>query len=721
MTKFFRRFLLPYFIILLATLAAFLVLYTQSSGIIEDNLINNRLAGLRSIGADMDDDFVAVMHMVSHAVVNPRVRNFMNIREPYYRANVIRMIEVMYTLNGLRLAIDSSFLERVFIAHSYGDVVVFPHTSMRGEFFNNMYLGTEDDTIPPWNELMAYGSHRARFFPAMNIRLGELTYDVITYVAPVSVHHGDRSAIVALINNSTIQNMFRSIGVGENGINYIMSSEGEIISYISNGEEIHGFPVPTGKEGIIRFEENGESYLMSYVRSTVLDWTYVSVIRSSYVLEELDAFRQQVMLIIFVLFVITIPFSVFFSLRQQAPLKKLQDTITEQTPLLQHAFISDLLAGKFTRNGETQANTALLGLDLRGAEYMAVVVSGKNSHMDVTRLAKTRLVIDEFAKTNLDGNIKLYHHTNLGRNELAMLFICNGTKLDKYMKDFVGRLAVSLQEGSVSGVSIGIGTVYENVADAYKSYAEAVEAIQYYMVIDSSRMVCAFGDMPRNNEFYFYPEEEEQRLINMVRNGNTEEVRTTLNYVCRRNFIESQLSRNMMTAFINHLCQGIFKIDRLSRVSNEVAEKTQALYGVFHQLGDLEKLTQCTQLYTAISESIHAYKQNKAHNIVNEIKALCEQNFQDPDISLASFADHYNLSETYLSLQFKESTGENFYNHLQTLRLNKAIELLTTTDLSIREISDSVGYSSYNTFAKAFKRKTGINAGDYRKVGKDGQ
>ena len=718
MDKIFRRFLLPYFIILVITLIAFLVLYTHASRILENRLIGDRLANLQHVSVGLDRDLLSIVRTLNHATINPQLRSFATIREPYKGANVIRTLEAMNLLNDIRIGIDNPLLQRILIVHDYGDVVLFPMAAIHKDIFVGQYLSAGDASPEEWVQLILNGSHHARFIPAMYMRLGNTSYNKITYVIPISTFHREHSALVAFINNDVIHDTFTAISGSDGGISYIISTDGQIISHCIDGTDISNFPLPTGTEGILRFEAEGESYLMSYVRSQFLNWYYISIIRSGYALEELNAFRHIVVFIILLLFAVTIPFSIFISFRQKAPFVQLQNTIAVQTPLLQHAFIGDLLTGKITGNELNPNNNDLPQLDLSGALYMAVVVSGKETPLDVTQFALIHLIFKEFEKNALQPNIKQYHHTNLGRNETAMLFVCKDMALIKQVNSLISTLTDDLRAGGVSDIAIGVGTVYPNLTDVNKSYVEAVEAIQYYRVIDNERIHCLFAEMPQGNGLYFYPEEEEHRLMNLVRNGDTEAVRDILNQLCNSNFIGNRLPHNMLSAFINHLCQGILKIDRQSLFNDELVENVQGFCSVFHQLGDLEKLTRCTQLFITISESIKLYKQSRSHGIVQEIKARCETNFHDPNISLADFADQYNLSETYLSLQFKESTGENFYTHLQNLRLNKAIELLMSTQSTIHKINDSVGYSSYNTFAKAFKRKTGINAGDYRKVKK---
>ena len=52
--------------------------------------------------------------------------------------------------------------------------------------------------------------------------------------------------------------------------------------------------------------------------------------------------------------------------------------------------------------------------------------------------------------------------------------------------------------------------------------------------------------------------------------------------------------------------------------------------------------------------------------------------------------------------------------YLKKLRIDKAQQLIRTTELTISEISDRVGFSDYNYFRRVFKSETGISAKEYR-------
>ena len=73
-----------------------------------------------------------------------------------------------------------------------------------------------------------------------------------------------------------------------------------------------------------------------------------------------------------------------------------------------------------------------------------------------------------------------------------------------------------------------------------------------------------------------------------------------------------------------------------------------------------------------------------------------------------------NISPYYFSKIFKEGTGENFIEYLTNIRMEKAKELLNSTDYSMKEICAMVGYSDPNYFSRSFKKNVGVTPTEYK-------
>ncbi|MGH1516800.1 helix-turn-helix domain-containing protein [Chryseobacterium sp. JK1] len=82
--------------------------------------------------------------------------------------------------------------------------------------------------------------------------------------------------------------------------------------------------------------------------------------------------------------------------------------------------------------------------------------------------------------------------------------------------------------------------------------------------------------------------------------------------------------------------------------------------------------------------------------------------------SVLFYADQLHLSPTYLSSLIKKETGKPIKQWISYRVIKHAKELLKTTSLSIKEISNQLQFVDSSLFCRYFRRCTGITANTYR-------
>ena len=84
-------------------------------------------------------------------------------------------------------------------------------------------------------------------------------------------------------------------------------------------------------------------------------------------------------------------------------------------------------------------------------------------------------------------------------------------------------------------------------------------------------------------------------------------------------------------------------------------------------------------------------------------------------IYVEKLADMINVSPDYFTKMFKDSIGKTPIEYINGLRVNRAMELLFNTKLSMAEIADEIGFCNPNYFHKTFKQYMEISPLAYRK------
>ena len=82
--------------------------------------------------------------------------------------------------------------------------------------------------------------------------------------------------------------------------------------------------------------------------------------------------------------------------------------------------------------------------------------------------------------------------------------------------------------------------------------------------------------------------------------------------------------------------------------------------------------------------------------------------------SLAHFAEKYGYSSAYASRLVKRQTGKNFSELLAEYRLQRAAELLSSSDMSVEDIAFEIGYKVPSALYKRFNAHFGMSPTEYR-------
>lgn len=96
----------------------------------------------------------------------------------------------------------------------------------------------------------------------------------------------------------------------------------------------------------------------------------------------------------------------------------------------------------------------------------------------------------------------------------------------------------------------------------------------------------------------------------------------------------------------------------------------------------------------------------------NSIRYI-QEHFEEA-ITVAELAKMENYNISYFNEWFKRQTGCSPANYLKRVRIEKAKELIVSTDYTMMEIALQVGYHSHAAFTRAFSKTTGFSPAQYR-------
>lgn len=138
----------------------------------------------------------------------------------------------------------------------------------------------------------------------------------------------------------------------------------------------------------------------------------------------------------------------------------------------------------------------------------------------------------------------------------------------------------------------------------------------------------------------------------------------------------------------------------------------------------VEKLYRCRKIgdiLDLVSESITEYEncimeqENGFREEVSQVKNYILHHYNEKNLSPENLAAMVYLSPGYLSTVFKEETGMTLNRYVRSVRMEKAKELLESTNMKIAQISREAGFSSSTYFCRSFREFYGVSPESCRK------
>ncbi len=114
---------------------------------------------------------------------------------------------------------------------------------------------------------------------------------------------------------------------------------------------------------------------------------------------------------------------------------------------------------------------------------------------------------------------------------------------------------------------------------------------------------------------------------------------------------------------------------------------------------------------------------NRKQRAIEQLAPLfdfLEENYKEP-VSVARAAEVLHLSESHFMRLFKQVTGQSFVSYLNHFRVAKAEHLLSTTDLSVAEVSLAVGFCDQSYFGLVFRSLVRMTPLQYKRQHRAGR
>jgi two-component system response regulator YesN len=285
--------------------------------------------------------------------------------------------------------------------------------------------------------------------------------------------------------------------------------------------------------------------------------------------------------------------------------------------------------------------------------------------------------------------------------------------VEKAACETVARIQHSIKKYMNKTTTFGISTAEDNIFLLESMYMQANKALQY-KIYKGVNSIIRFSELS-----YSHKTDEIYTLVNELRGLilSHGEVGECIGKIFDR--IRGERLPKEKFDFIMHRLLSIL-IDAL--LANGICEDDIAgrdfdlFYGnMFYQFEVIEDFrAYFIDIYDRICRSTSFTTSALRKEIIEAIKYINENISRI--ISLKEIADHVNLSRTYFSQLFKQSTGENVTDCISRLKIEMAKKFLLDPNYKVYEVAMDIGFESQYYFNKLFKSLVGLTPTEYRNI-----
>lgn len=178
-------------------------------------------------------------------------------------------------------------------------------------------------------------------------------------------------------------------------------------------------------------------------------------------------------------------------------------------------------------------------------------------------------------------------------------------------------------------------------------------------------------------------------------------------YHCHAGLVEATAPLTSNHSVIGYMMFGQIcdRPDQLTSYTPDVLSTSDA------QIRAAARIMEACTVYLIMKNTVTVRMDNFIRNMDSWLCTHLEE-----DLSAETICKSFGISRTKLYQVVNQYYGIGIAEHIKSLRIEKAKDLLVKTDLSVTDISREVGFSDYNYFCRVFKKETGTSAKKYRSL-----
>ena len=739
------RFMVSYAGVLLIPLLVCLLSYQFAFNTVEEGIKENNLSMLKRSKNLIDGQLITISSLMMQSADNPKIISFSNKEIGKHNEFYTEASDVISEMSYIFKYSNTDILENIYLYVDKTDYIVTRYDLYKTHLYYQMVL-REEMSYEEWiNQLEDQQVYRHYLVTEEKIKCIQKL--------PIGINKPIQGAVVCDISKKKLASHFSDLQIAEGASLFIIDKEGQLLLELSeNNMQIPTILKENSKKEVFEQKIEGVKSTIFNLESKDTGWRYILVLPEEVTMHKLTNLKLIITLLFILAVISGVIIAYYMANRSGKPIEEvkkqlidmddeikvdeivstssLSGTLTKilsqkqvlvtelenQKPYLESVLFQKLIKGEFANLKEITYICQKTQVDLEAEAYWVINCRffGNNDMFNLDEqtledVSLLKLILKEMIQDTISEKMFFY---DLDHLTITMIVPKIQMSLEE-IKEGIHKLTEQMLEEYEVTPYWGISDECNNLLQLWRAFEQSKLALKSGIEEGESNLI-EYSEHIQDETTYYYTQVVEKQLMSYIKEGNNEGIKKLLEIVYMENFESRHLSEDTIDKLYSEIKGTILKLTKQDDTQFYI--NSIGRYMISKELPDIKKcFSKMTELCIGISGTFSQEKKVQQTKLIHRIMNYINEEYSNANLGLGMIATNFNISEGYVSSLFKEQAKVNFTEYVETQRINKACELLKTTDLSINDIGEKVGYNSVQSFRRAFKRVHGFNPSELRK------
>lgn len=338
-------------------------------------------------------------------------------------------------------------------------------------------------------------------------------------------------------------------------------------------------------------------------------------------------------------------------------------------------------------------------------DFQSVLKADKNSDYQTSNIiaASLELIITKFQEENIRIFTKQF-----GKSVTCFLMADNLNEIR--IKKCIEYLRSTTKQYLNIGFKSANSPITDTIEEARTHLEWIYKASDYLFYLQEGEHLTRDNMLKPSESSFRYDLALVKEICQYVEEGNGEYIHKKIDEI---ESILDQLRSNSLEVKLelSHMINDIFKR------FDSCFQEDQDIFAFQKKIMNAEELKEVMEVIRAFIDNVMNENFNNrldnAEFLIKKAIQFINDNY-NKKISLEDIASYVGISKYYFSVLFKKDQGITFSSYLNTVRIEKAKQLLKNPQTTINDIVYEVGFNDPQYFSKTFKKYIGMTVTEYR-------